>query len=102
MLTGWATAEHAQALKISTKVHATFCHTLLLAGLARLIEICFIPPPPPTTIVEEGQGQEDGSEHTLTAESPGGTIPSSLEVVGREGRGRGRVLGKPSDIFLHS
>ncbi|KAF9497747.1 hypothetical protein BDN71DRAFT_1387007 [Pleurotus eryngii] len=44
ILTGWAMSEHAQRLKMSTKVHATFGHTLMLAGLARIVEICFVAP----------------------------------------------------------
>jgi hypothetical protein len=59
ILTGWGMSEHAQALMLSTKVHATFGHTLMLAGLARIIEICFIP----TTEVSDGDSY---SEHTLT------------------------------------
>lgn len=51
-------SEHAQALMISTKVHATFGHTLMLAGLARIIEICFVSP----TEVSDGDSH---SEHTL-------------------------------------
>lgn len=42
ILTGWAMSEHAQALKISTKVHTAFGSALMLAGVTRIIEICFI------------------------------------------------------------
>lgn len=51
-------SEHAQALMLSTKVHATFGNTLMLAGLARIIEICFVSP----AEVSDGDSH---SEHTL-------------------------------------
>ncbi|KAJ4489069.1 hypothetical protein C8R41DRAFT_954626 [Lentinula lateritia] len=44
ILTGWAMSEHAQALMISTRVHALFGYTLGLAGVTRIIEICFFVP----------------------------------------------------------
>ncbi|TDL22247.1 hypothetical protein BD410DRAFT_788981 [Rickenella mellea] len=44
ILTGWAMSEHAQALMLSTKVHAAFGNTLMLAGLARIMEVCFVVP----------------------------------------------------------
>ncbi|KAF8654668.1 hypothetical protein AX16_003485 [Volvariella volvacea WC 439] len=44
ILTGWAMSDHAQALMISTKVHAVFGYTLILAGVTRIIEICFFVP----------------------------------------------------------
>lgn len=34
-------SNHAQAMMLSTKVHSMFGYTLMLAGLARIIEICF-------------------------------------------------------------
>lgn len=37
-------SEHAQALMLSTKVHAAFGEVLMLAGVARIIEVCFIAP----------------------------------------------------------
>jgi hypothetical protein len=58
ILTGWAMSEHAQALMISTKVHATFGHTLMLAGFTRIIEICFVS----TTEVSD---EDSHSEHIL-------------------------------------
>ncbi|KAL5482750.1 hypothetical protein ACEPAI_9344 [Sanghuangporus weigelae] len=44
ILTGWAMSEHAQALPISTKVHSIFGYTLFLAGITRIIEVCFVAP----------------------------------------------------------
>ncbi|THH22127.1 hypothetical protein EUX98_g8244 [Antrodiella citrinella] len=63
ILTGWAMSEHAQALMISTKVHATFGKTLMLAGVARIIEVCFIVPKftPETSSIAD----DNNSEHTL-------------------------------------
>ncbi|KZT69285.1 hypothetical protein DAEQUDRAFT_726869 [Daedalea quercina L-15889] len=60
ILTGWAMSEHAQALMLSTKVHSVFGYTLMLAGVARIIEVCFIVPKYPP--LEEGDSH---SEHTL-------------------------------------
>ena len=54
-------SDHAQALKLSTKVHAVFGYTLMLAGLTRLIEVCFVVPSyAPLDGVED-----DRSDHTL-------------------------------------
>ncbi|KAF9224160.1 hypothetical protein BS17DRAFT_780583 [Gyrodon lividus] len=61
ILTGWAMAEHAQALMLSTQVHAMFGYTLMLAGAARIIEICFIT----TTSSATGSLDDNDSEHTL-------------------------------------
>jgi len=61
ILTGWAMSEHAQALMISTKVHATFGYTLMFAGVSRIIEICFVPTKFATDIPEG----DANSEHTL-------------------------------------
>ena len=41
-ITGWAFGGHAQALMISTMVHTVFGYTLALAGITRIIEVCFI------------------------------------------------------------
>ncbi|OCH96301.1 hypothetical protein OBBRIDRAFT_787374 [Obba rivulosa] len=64
ILTGWAMSDHAQALMISTKVHAVFGYTLMSAGLARIIEVSFIVPKftPLDTPASDGDSH---SEHTL-------------------------------------
>lgn len=69
ILTGWGMSEHAQALMLSTKVHATFGRTLMLAGFARVIEICFFVP----KYSPEGVDDDNHSEQTLAdgAPSPG-------------------------------
>lgn len=59
-------SEHAQALMLSTKVHAVFGDTLMLAGATRIIEVCFIAPrfvplPEAHTVSDDNH-----SEHTLT------------------------------------
>ncbi|KAF9269292.1 hypothetical protein L218DRAFT_1072900 [Marasmius fiardii PR-910] len=68
ILTGWGMSEHAQALMISTKVHATFGYTLMLAGATRIIEICYFVPRYTSlnelTVIDTDDG---GSEHTLAA-----------------------------------
>ncbi|KAJ7623655.1 hypothetical protein FB45DRAFT_111936 [Roridomyces roridus] len=69
ILTGWAMSEHAQHLMISTKVHAMFGYTLMLAGLARILEVCCFPGP--TKSAAEGSSDDDNnSDHTLAEPSP--------------------------------
>ncbi|KAI1790285.1 hypothetical protein LXA43DRAFT_1017323 [Ganoderma leucocontextum] len=63
ILTGWAMSDHAQALMLSTKVHAIFGYTLMSAGLARIIEICFVAP----KYTQDGADGDTNSEHTLDA-----------------------------------
>jgi len=64
ILTGWAMSEHAQALALSTKVHATFGNTLMLAGLTRIIEICFVAPR-----LSPESDEDSHSDHTLADHS---------------------------------
>ena len=54
---------------LTFQVHATFGHTLMLAGFARVIEICFFVP----KYSLEGVDDDDHSERTLAdgAPSPG-------------------------------
>ena len=61
ILTGYAMSDHEQALKLSTKVHAVFGYTLMLAGLTRLIEVCFVVP---SNTHMDGV-EDDRSDHTL-------------------------------------
>ncbi|KAF4610575.1 hypothetical protein D9613_007093 [Agrocybe pediades] len=68
-LTGWAMSEHAQALMLSTKVHAMFGRTLMLAGVTRIIEVCYFVP----TYASDGADDDTNSEHTLAD----GTNPRS-------------------------
>ena len=42
IITGWAFGGHAQALMFSTMVHTVFGFTLAVAGIARIVEVCFI------------------------------------------------------------
>ncbi|PCH44534.1 hypothetical protein WOLCODRAFT_139059 [Wolfiporia cocos MD-104 SS10] len=78
ILTGWAMSEHAQAMMISTKVHATFGYTLMLAGVARIVEVCFVVPKfsplPADALASEGDAH---SEHTL-AEEPTAAAGASV------------------------
>lgn len=62
---GWSVSEHAQHLELATKVHEMFGKSLMLAGLARLIEVCYFaprfkPPPAPEPLEDDAS-----SEHTL-------------------------------------
>ncbi|KAF8159402.1 hypothetical protein B0H34DRAFT_703305 [Crassisporium funariophilum] len=70
-LTGWAMSEHAQALMLSTKVHGTFGHTLMLAGFTRVLEVVFFVP----SYAPETGEDDNQSEHTLAESS---TSRSSL------------------------
>ncbi|EJF64448.1 hypothetical protein DICSQDRAFT_153454 [Dichomitus squalens LYAD-421 SS1] len=74
ILTGWAMSDHAQALMLSTKVHAVFGYTLMSAGLARIIEICFVAP----KYSQDAPEGDAHSEHTLDAshDENGITSPS--------------------------
>jgi len=62
-------SEHAQALMLSTKVHAMFGRMLMLAGITRIIEVCYFVP----TYVSDGADDDSTSEHTLAD----GTNPRS-------------------------
>ena len=42
IFTGWAMSAHPQELMLSTMVHSIFGYTLMAAGAARIIEICFV------------------------------------------------------------
>ncbi|KAL0566524.1 hypothetical protein V5O48_015486 [Marasmius crinis-equi] len=82
ILTGWGMSEHAQALMISTKVHATFGYTLILAGVTRMIEICYYVP----RYAPEGPLADDvdaGSEHTLADAYPGSASTSGKAAAGK-------------------
>jgi len=59
-------SEHAQALMISTKVHATFGYTLMLAGVTRIIEICFVAKHFGSS---ESLDDDNNSDHTLAEAS---------------------------------
>jgi hypothetical protein len=61
ILTGYAMSAHAQALMLSTKVHAVFGYTLMLAGLTRLVDVCFVSP----SYTPADGVEDDRSDHTL-------------------------------------
>ena len=42
ILTGWSMSSHAQALEFSTNLHAVFGHTLMAAGVTRIVEIVIV------------------------------------------------------------
>jgi len=88
IMTGWAFSEHAQALMISTRVHAIFGTTLMLAGAARIVEVSFIVPkfaPLPDT--GNVTPDDNHSEHTLAD-----GVPSS---------GSSAALNKSAQAFRH-
>lgn len=65
IITGWAFSEHAQAMMISTRVHAIFGYTLMLAGVARIIEVSFIAPKYSPLHADAPSTDDSNSEHTL-------------------------------------
>ncbi|KAG2033832.1 hypothetical protein BDR03DRAFT_993933 [Suillus americanus] len=69
ILTGWAMSDHAQAMMLSTKVHSMFGYSLMLAGFARILEVCFIPLPP-SPLLETSPLDDNDSEHTLAPSAP--------------------------------
>lgn len=42
ILTGWAMSSHHQALEFSTHMHSIFGHTLIAAGVTRIVEITLV------------------------------------------------------------
>ncbi|THH10483.1 hypothetical protein EW145_g1299 [Phellinidium pouzarii] len=44
ILTGWAMSQHRQAFEMSTMMHAAFGNVLMLAGMARIVEVSFVAP----------------------------------------------------------
>ena len=73
VLTGFAMSEHAQALPLSTRVHAVFGYTLMLAGITRLVEVCFVAPS-----YTHAEGVEDNrSDHTLADGAGTDSAPAS-------------------------
>ncbi|KAJ7065273.1 hypothetical protein C8F01DRAFT_737457 [Mycena amicta] len=75
ILTGWAMSSHEQHLMISTKVHAMFGDTLMLAGLTRIIEVVWFP----GTSKAESVDDDNVSDHTLAEPSP--RFPSTSRYV---------------------
>ncbi|KAG1801733.1 uncharacterized protein BJ212DRAFT_1487625 [Suillus subaureus] len=69
ILTGWAMSDHTQALMLSTKVHSMFGYSLMLAGFARILEVCFISLPP-SPLSETPPLDDSDSEHTLAPSAP--------------------------------
>ncbi|KAF5375313.1 hypothetical protein D9757_009676 [Collybiopsis confluens] len=96
ILTGWAMSEHAQALMISTRVHALFGYTLGLAGVTRIIEICFFVP----TFAQSGSSHsvvpDDSSDHTLA--SPREQFAPTLDNGMREAKEEKTAAAK---VFRH-
>ncbi|KIM68221.1 hypothetical protein SCLCIDRAFT_106492 [Scleroderma citrinum Foug A] len=78
ILTGWAMSDHVQALMISTKVHAIFGYTLILAGVTRLIEVCFLP----SAALTPGSLEDNDSEHTLApTQAPHGALRTQVAAT---------------------
>jgi hypothetical protein len=55
-MTGYAMSMHGQALEFSTSVHRFFGASLIAAGLARIVEICFVLHDAPTPGVTSTNG----------------------------------------------
>lgn len=63
VITGWAMSGHAQQLMLSTMVHALFGYSLMAAGVARIIEVCFVLHDRPT-------GENDTSPDPTSTQPP--------------------------------
>ncbi|KAF8914467.1 hypothetical protein CPB85DRAFT_1298019 [Mucidula mucida] len=81
ILTGWGMSEHAQALMISTRVHAIFGYTLIMAGVTRIIEVCFF------ADVSTADDDDTNSEHTL-ADGTQTPIPTAEGNTAKAGAAR--------------
>ena len=63
--TGWAMSAHSQALMISTMVHSLFGYALMGAGIARMIEVCFVLQDRPTGSTRETPDRAVRSEEAV-------------------------------------
>lgn len=63
VITGWAMSGHAQKLMLSTMVHGLFGYSLMAAGVARVIEVCFVLHDRPT-------GENDTSPDPTSTQPP--------------------------------
>ncbi|KAJ7497939.1 hypothetical protein B0H11DRAFT_1997903 [Mycena galericulata] len=82
ILTGWAMSEHAQHLMISTKVHAMFGYTVMLAGVTRIMEVCFFSAPTKSPSAEGLGGDDDNnSDHTLADPGPRSPTTSRYDTA---------------------
>lgn len=54
-MTGYAMSAHEQPTEFSTRVHTLFGFSLVAAGAARIIEICFV--------LNDGPASADRSQH---------------------------------------
>ncbi|CAO1631640.1 unnamed protein product [Sympodiomycopsis kandeliae] len=63
VITGWAMSGHAQKLMLSTMVHGLFGYALMAAGVARIIEVCFVLQDRPT-------GENDSSPDPNSTHPP--------------------------------
>lgn len=80
-ITGWAMSGHAQALMLSTMVHGLFGYALMAAGVARVVEVCFVLNDRPTGEVDSAPDPDDERIHQrLTADTP---PRQPEELVGR-------------------
>ncbi|KXS19701.1 hypothetical protein M427DRAFT_41608 [Gonapodya prolifera JEL478] len=67
-ITGWGMAGHGQFSEMSTHIHSTFGMTLVAAGVARVIEVCFVAPSPACPVGSQAHaaaatgGEGDGTE----------------------------------------
>lgn len=83
---------------ISTRVHAVFGYTLALAGVTRIIEICFFVPTfaSSSSVVHD----DSNSEHTLADSLPSPREPyaPTMDTAAREAREEKKAAGM---VFRH-
>lgn len=65
ILTGWAMSAHSQALMISTMIHSLFGYTLMGAGIARMVEVCFVLQDRPTGATVESPNVPTASNEAV-------------------------------------
>ncbi|KAH6908915.1 hypothetical protein BKA70DRAFT_1279101 [Coprinopsis sp. MPI-PUGE-AT-0042] len=74
IIVGWSMGDHAQHLALSTKVHIMFGRTLIMAGITRIVEVCYFAPKFKPLPPSEPLTDDASSEHTLAESSCSSTL----------------------------
>lgn len=79
-------SDHEQAMMISTKVHAMFGYTLMMAGVTRIVEICFFAPSTGSSSSSTNTGAtlNNNTLNTNNGNTGGPTTVFSTDVVDDE------------------
>ncbi|KAK0534074.1 hypothetical protein OC835_002799 [Tilletia horrida] len=95
-LTGWAMSGHAQALMISTMVHSLFGYVLMAAGVARIIEVCFVLQEGPTGHIPPAPASSRRPRRSTTVSS---TLPAASQEGARADDAEEDELEEEVDVF---